>query len=102
MSSITMLAPVPAAWSQNYPTRPVRILAGEPGGGADVTARSFTETVSLTLGQPLVVDNRPSALIPDVVAKANPDGYTMAISGSVTWITPLIQKATYDPIKDFA
>jgi tripartite-type tricarboxylate transporter receptor subunit TctC len=58
--------------------------------------------LSSALGQQVVVDNRPTILIGDIVAKAPADGYTLLVSGSPHWIGPLIEKTSYDPIKDFA
>ncbi|MSP98388.1 MAG: hypothetical protein EXR29_14470 [Betaproteobacteria bacterium] len=54
------------------------------------------------LGQQLVVDNRPTVFLAEIVAKAPPDGYTLLVTGSTHWITPLLEKTAYDPIKDFA
>jgi tripartite-type tricarboxylate transporter receptor subunit TctC len=101
-TSIALALPFSKTRADDFPTRPVRVLAGEVGGGADVAARMLTDAMSIGLGQPVVVDNRPSALAGDTIAKASPDGYTLAITGSVAWITPLLQKASYDPVKDFA
>jgi tripartite-type tricarboxylate transporter receptor subunit TctC len=89
--------------AQTYPTKPVRIVVGGVGGGSDTTARMIAAVLSPALGQQVVVDNRPSGIIPgDIVAKAAPDGYTLLVSGSSLWISPLLQTVPFDPVKDFA
>ncbi|HEY0336883.1 MAG TPA: tripartite tricarboxylate transporter substrate-binding protein, partial [Burkholderiales bacterium] len=71
-------------------------------GGNDLPARLIARALSGPLGQQLIVDNRPTVLIADIVAKAPPDGHTLLVTGSAHWIGPLIEKTSYDPIKDFA
>jgi len=90
------------ALAQNYPTKPIRIVTSPAGGGNDFPARLIAKFVSGPLGQQILVDNRPTILIADIVAKSPPDGYTLLVSGSAHWIGPLLEKVTYDPIKDFA
>ena len=91
-------------FSQNYPTRPIHLVTPEVGGGADLVARLIAQGIGGPLGQPVVVDNRPSGVIPgDTVAKAPPDGYTLLVTGSNHWLTPLMQaNVPYDAVKDFA
>jgi tripartite-type tricarboxylate transporter receptor subunit TctC len=73
------------------------------GGGADFGARLVAQGLSTsTLGQQVIVENRPSGIHSETVAKAQPDGYTLLFDGSYFWIAPLLQKMPYDPIKDFA
>jgi tripartite-type tricarboxylate transporter receptor subunit TctC len=91
-----------AALSQDYPTRPVRIVTSPAGGGSDLVARLIARGVSPLLGQQIIVDNRPAILAPEVVAKAAPDGYTVLVAGSTHWLAPLIEKVSYDPLRDFA
>jgi tripartite-type tricarboxylate transporter receptor subunit TctC len=89
-----------------YPERPIRIVLGFPaGGGADVVLRTVTPGLAEELGQPVFVDNRPGAggnLGMDMVAKAQPDGYTllMAAPGLVTNAS-LYENLPFDPAKDF-
>ena len=88
--------------AQNYPTKPIRIIATGPGGGNDFQARVIAQGISGTLG-PVIVENRSGGLIPgETVAKSPPDGYTLLGSAGVLWIAPFFQKAPYDPIRDFA
>ena len=94
-----------AAYGQNYPVKPVRIVAPEPGGGADLVARIVAQGLSVGLGQPALVDNRGgSAIIPaEIVAKAPPDGYTLLFSANAHWLLPLFQaNVPYDPLNDYA
>jgi tripartite-type tricarboxylate transporter receptor subunit TctC len=90
------------AYSQTYPTKPVRIITSPAGGGNDFPARLIARAVTAPLGQQVIVDNRATVLIADVVAKAPPDGYTLLVTGSAHWIGPLVDKVNYDPIRDFA
>ena len=87
---------------QDYPIKPIRILAGSVGGNSDTTARLIAQGISVPLGQPVIVENRPANLIPEIVAKAPPDGYLLFITGGVAWISPLLQNTPYDPVRDFA
>jgi tripartite-type tricarboxylate transporter receptor subunit TctC len=95
------------AATPEYPNRPVRIIVPlAPGGGSDYTARFIGTRLSERVGQPVVVDNRPAAsgiVGTDLVAKANPDGYTLLLAYSThAQSAQLFNKLPYDPIKDFA
>ncbi len=72
------------AWSQGYPSKPIRLVLGfAPGGAADYVSRAMSEPLSRALGQPVVVDNKPgagSSIAADFVAKSAPDGYTILIA----------------------
>jgi len=95
---------VTAAESQNFPIKPIRVVASEPGGGGDFVARLIAQGMSGGLGQQVLVDNRGgSVIIPaEIVAKAPADGYTLLLIGSTLWIEPLMRKTPYDPVRDFA
>ena len=90
------------AAAQDYPTKPVRIVTAPAGGGNDFSARLIARGISGALGQQVIVDNRPTILGPDIVAKSPADGYTVLLTGSAHWIGPLLEKVTYDPVRDFA
>jgi tripartite-type tricarboxylate transporter receptor subunit TctC len=90
-----------------YPARPIRlIVAFPPGGGADLTARTVGQKMAESLGQPVIVENKPGAngiVGADAVAKSPPDGYTMLlIDRGALGINPSLYKALpFDPAKDF-
>jgi len=97
-----------AASAQGYPSRPVRLVVGfAPGGSTDVTARIIAERFSVSLGQQVIVDNRSGAggnIGADIVAKSNPDGYTvlMATTGVMAFNHCLYAKLPYSAEKDLA
>jgi len=91
-----------AASGQNYPNKPVRIVTSDAGSGSDFAARLVAQEVTDSLAQPVVVDNRSSNIVGGVAARALPDGYTLLVEGVSLWISPLLQKMPYDPVKDFA
>ena len=89
---------------QDYPNRPIRIFTSEVAGGADAMARLFGEGIAGALGQQVIVENRPSGVIPvETVSKAKPDGYTVLVYGSTVWLLPLMRSnVPYDPVRDLA
>ena len=97
-----------SALAQSFPGKPIRIVVGfAPGGPADVMARLIGQRISGTLGQSVVIDNRPGAggtIGARVVAESDPDGYTLLLGNTSTLvISPLIYKnVNYDPVKGFA
>jgi len=96
------LAPATAS-SQSYPARPIRIVTPPAGAGNDFVARVIAQGLTGSLGQQLVVDNRPAAVVGELVAKAPADGYTLLAVGSVLWLTPFLQDSVqYDTVKDFS
>lgn len=92
-------------YSGNWPTRPVRIIVGFPGGSSpDLTARALAEPLSKALGQPVIVENKVGAagnIAADYVAKAT-DQHTIGlmINGNMTIAKLLNPKLPYDPLKD--
>src|SRR5262245_6999582 len=97
---VTLCAP---AFGQGYPSRPVRIVTSEPGGGNDVQARVIARGLTDALGQQVIVENRPSGVIPgEIVSKAPANGYTLLLYNNTLWTGPLLQKAPYDPLRDLA
>jgi tripartite-type tricarboxylate transporter receptor subunit TctC len=92
-----------AVAAQPYPAKAIRIVTAPAGAGNDFVARVIAQGITGSLGQQLVVDNRPASIVGELVAKAPPDGYTLLALGSVLWLTPLLQDHVgYDPIRDFA
>ncbi len=95
-----------AAAQQDYPNKPVRLVSGYAAGGTTtLVARMIGQKLSESWGQQFVVDNRPGGgtlIGSEFVARSAPDGYTLMLVDSVHVLAPLLLKAPYDPIKDFA
>jgi tripartite-type tricarboxylate transporter receptor subunit TctC len=101
---LLLLAPSLAA-AQDFPTRPIRLIVPFPAGGPfDIIARVVGQRMSELTGQPVLIDNRGGqggVLGTDAVAKANPDGYTIAISSAgALAISPSMEKVAYDTLRD--
>jgi tripartite-type tricarboxylate transporter receptor subunit TctC len=97
---------VSAAHAQDWPARPVKIVAPfPPGGSADTLARIVAEKLAGRLGQNFIVENRAGAgglIGSEFVAKASPDGYTLVVSGVASHvIAPAMTAAPFDPLKSF-
>lgn len=105
---IGFLLAVGTAAAQTYPAKPVRLVIGfPPGGPADIFGRVFAQGMSANLGQPVIVENRAGAagvMGVDTVAKAAPDGYTLAFnSSSAVAMAPFSLSAMpFDPRRDLA
>lgn len=106
---LTVCAIMPASAEEDpakYPTRPIHIIVGfAAGGGNDIIARVFGQKLSESLGQPVIVDNKPGGgaiVATEFVAKAPPDGYTLLMSASGLSINPAVYaKLPYDAVNDF-
>jgi tripartite-type tricarboxylate transporter receptor subunit TctC len=102
---LMLLLPATAA-AQGWPTKPIRIIVSSGAGGtADILARMIGERLSPALTQPVVIENRPGAgghLGAGLVARAEPDGYTLLMSGSPTHsVGPhLFKQLSYEPMRD--
>jgi tripartite-type tricarboxylate transporter receptor subunit TctC len=101
--------PLTAALAQSaYPNRPIRLVVPyPPGGGTDFFARLVGAAMAQSLGQPIIVENRPGAATMigvEAVARSTPDGYTFLLGDVATYSAnpSLYQKLTYDPQKDFS
>jgi tripartite-type tricarboxylate transporter receptor subunit TctC len=96
------------ALAATFPTKPLRfVVPYPPGGPLDVMARVLAEKVKISLGQPVVVENKPGAggnIGADLIAKAQPDGYALVMGAVATHaINPwLFASIPYDSVKDFA
>ena len=104
--SPSLLSPSLAA-AEDFPSRAIRLIVPFPAGGPnDIIARAVGQRISAIINQPIIIDNRSGqagVLGTDAVAKAAPDGYTVAItSASSLAITPSMEKIAYDPQKDLA
>lgn len=103
---IAGLALAQSTMAQTYPVKPVRIVVPfAPGGSADGTARPIAERLGALLGQSFVVENRPGAqgtIGAAMVAKADPDGYTLLLVPGTHVLVPLLTKSVpYHPVNDF-
>src|SRR5262249_14279374 len=101
------IAFVVPSFAQSYPTRPIKMIVGfPPGGPTDIVARVAGEQLSLSLGQPVIIDNRPGGAGGTTglkaAATAAPDGYTLLSATPAMTISPAIYKNVgYDPIRSF-
>jgi tripartite-type tricarboxylate transporter receptor subunit TctC len=106
-AAVLVVAYAGAAMAQTWPARPISLVVPfPPGGTTDVLARAVGQELSKSLGQPIIVENKPGAgatLGATQVAKAQPDGYTL-LMGAVhhTIATSVYKKLPYDFGKDFA
>ena len=96
-----------AAAQTNYPEKPIRIIVGFPAGSSpDITARHLGQKLAESWAKSVVVDNVPGAagnIAAERVAKAVPDGYTLALAvNAQVIINPSLYKLSYDPVRDFA
>ena len=103
-----VLLPAAAAVAQNFPVKPIKLVVPfPPGGPNDIIARAVGQRMSELIGQPVTIDNRGGAggvLGTDAVAKAEPDGYTIAITsaGALAISASLAEKVPYDSTRDLA
>ena len=98
---------IASAHAQDYPTKPLRLIVPlAPGGGNDTTARLVGRKLAESLGQQVVVENRPGgagAIAGEMVARAPADGYTLYLASTTFTSTPaLVQKLPFDTLRDFA
>ncbi len=105
-AALALAAPTASA-QPAYPSKAIRFLVGAPPGGSnDLFARAIGQRLNETLGQPVVVDNRPGAnqmIAADIMAKSPPDGHTIYItSTSFTTGAALQPKLPFDPVNDIA
>src|SRR5262249_19105347 len=105
--ALVAVCPLTSAIAQSYPTRPITIIVSLAAGTCTGTVvRLYGDELSKSLGQAVIVDNRPGAATmigTDAVAKAPPDGYTLLVAtSSAMAINPVLyKKIAYDPVKDF-
>jgi tripartite-type tricarboxylate transporter receptor subunit TctC len=106
--SAAALSCAPALWAQpSFPHKPLKIVVpNAAGGAADITARTVGQKLSEALGQPVVIDNKPSAggiVAAEMVAKAEPDGHTLLLISSGTAVSAsLFKTLPFDTVKDFS
>lgn len=106
LTAITLLA-APVGAQTAFPTKPLKIVVpNAAGGAADITARTVGQKLSEVLGQPVVIENKPSAggiVAGEMVARSDPDGHTMLLISSGTAVSAgLFKSLPFDTLKDFA
>jgi tripartite-type tricarboxylate transporter receptor subunit TctC len=106
-AAVLATAAAPAAMAQAYPSKPVRILVGfAPGGAMDIVARTVGQKMSASLGQPVVVDNKPGAgsnIAIRALIDSPPDGYTVMLVANGLTANPLLYtQQPFDPNADVA
>jgi tripartite-type tricarboxylate transporter receptor subunit TctC len=105
--AILLAASATLAGAQSWPAKPIRIvLQFPPGGSTDVVARVLGQSLSQSLGQPVIVENKPGAdgaIAAEFVARAEPDGHTFFLASNTAMMqVPLLRKnPPYDPLKNF-
>ena len=97
----------PLAWAQAFPSKPLKIIVPFGAGGvADLTARTVAQKLTQSLGQSVVVENKPGAggvVASDTVAKAEPDGHTLLLMSNASAVSATLFKSLpYDTVRDFA
>ena len=107
LKTLVLLAASSATHAASYPDKPIRfIVAFAAGGSIDLLARQFAQKLTESLGQQVVIDNRPGAggnLSAEITARAAPDGHTIYICApSLVVNVALYSKIAYDPVRDFA
>src|ERR1700742_4656487 len=104
---LTSLLGSAARSQQAYPNRTIKMIVPYPAGGTtDLLGRMVADQIQSNLGSPVIVENKPGAgttLGAELVARAEPDGYTLLIAASTTLAInkTLYRKLPYDPVKDF-
>lgn len=103
---LVLCAMGPAAFAQDYPTKPVRLIVPfAAGGGTDILARLIAQKLTESWGRNVVVDNRPgggSVIGSELVARSTPDGYTLLLTANPHTSNPaLVAKLPYDTLRDF-
>lgn len=100
---LAAIAAAPAA-AQEFPSKPIRIIASPPGGANNFLARLIGQGLQDIAGWQFIVDNRPSGgfIQGDLLKNSPPDGYTLLVAAGSFTIGPLFDKAPYDVLKDFS
>src|SRR5580765_5622926 len=104
-AAAVLVAVASSALAQQFPTRPIEMMVPFPQGPTDTVARIVAQSMSKSLGKPIVVENRPSVgglLAPELVKNAKPDGYTILIHHIGMATTPaLYSSLRFNPLTDF-
>ncbi|HEY0336974.1 MAG TPA: tripartite tricarboxylate transporter substrate binding protein [Burkholderiales bacterium] len=102
MTGVLMAAP---AATQDFPSKPVRIISPfAPGGATDTLGRALSTPLSRALGQNVIVENRPggnTVIGTEVAVRAPADGHTLLVISPSYTVNPFVRKLSYDPVADF-
>ena len=104
-AALSIVALVPLAQAQSYPTKPIKVYVGyAPGGAVDIVARTVGQKISTGLGQPIIVENKPGAgtnIAVRALIDSPPDGHTLMVSANALAANPaLYQPSPFDPERD--
>jgi tripartite-type tricarboxylate transporter receptor subunit TctC len=107
LTALTSVCAVPALAQAGYPNKPIRFIVPYPaGGGTDIVARMLAQKMTQSMGQPVLVENKPGAstlIGTEMLAKAPPDGYTLGLITDSHAINPsFFAKLPYDSVRDFS
>jgi tripartite-type tricarboxylate transporter receptor subunit TctC len=107
VGAVALVAASTTAHAEEFPSRPITVVIGlPPGGGVDVSMRRYAEVVGRSLGQRIIIENRPGGggvVAAMAVKQARPDGYTLLLANAGTHATlQWLQELAYDPVKDFS
>ncbi|MFZ1174161.1 MAG: tripartite tricarboxylate transporter substrate-binding protein, partial [Bradyrhizobium sp.] len=105
LTGLVLLLSAASAGAEDFPARQIRLIVPfPPGGPNDIIARVIGQRMSEITKQPVIIDNRGGqggVLGTEALAKATPDGYTIAISSAgALAISPTMERVAYDPLKD--
>jgi len=103
--AVVLLLGAGAAYAQDYPTKPIRLIVPMgTGGGTDLIARTIVARIADGLGKAVVVENKPGGggdMGIELVAKAKPDGHTLLMASATYLVRAGMYKVPYDPVRDF-
>ena len=105
-AALAVAASLGTAQAQSFPAKPIKLVIAFPAGGpTDITMRALADSASKTLGQPVIVENKPGAggtLPAQALQTAQPDGYTLAQIPLGVFRLPYTTKINWDPVKDIS
>jgi tripartite-type tricarboxylate transporter receptor subunit TctC len=91
------------AYSQPFPSKPLRIVTAPPGGSLDITARLIAQRLAERFAQPVIVDNRGGMISMETVAKAPADGHTLLVASASLWLSEFLRgNVAWDAFRDYA
>jgi len=106
LASLSLVLAVAEAWSDSYPSKPVRVVVPYAAGGSnDVVSRAITPRLSEAWKQSIIVDNRAGAgslIGTEIVVRSQPNGYTLLATSGALAINVSLYRLSFDPLKDLA